>query len=232
MSDVDYEFKIVIVGRWGVGKSAFMTRYCDNEFKSLTTTTVGVDFRCKSLRRRGKIVKLKIWDTMGHERYDSITESYLREAVGVILMFDLTEEESAMVITRWVSKIRELAWENAIGVLVGNKSDLIEERKISEERGKAMAQFLEVKYFECSTKDDVNIDEAFDFLVESILEKTAELNFPHFHPKETSLKIPHFHSQGKHVRIPLASAHLHQSVRRNQNPVRVPEREEKKCLCI
>ena len=229
MSDVDYEFKIVIVGRWGVGKSAFMTRYCDNEFKSLAISTVGVDFRCKSLRKRGKIVKLKIWDTMGHERYDSITENYLRDAVGVILMFDLTEVESALVITRWVSKIHELAWENARAVLVGNKSDLIEDRKISEERGLGMAQFLEVKYFESSTKDDVNIDEAFDFLVESILDKMAELNYPHFHPNQTSLQTPHFHPQGNHARIPLASGHPHRGIRLNQNPV--PEREGKKCMC-
>ena len=175
MSNVDYEFKIVIVGRWGVGKSAFMTRYCDKEFKSLAIATVGIDFRYKTLQRQDKIVKLKIWDTMGGERFNSITDSYLRGAKGVILMFDLTEEESAIDIAKWVSKIRELAWENAGAVLVGNKSDLTEKRKITKERGLGMAQFLEVKYFESSTKDNVNVDEAFDSLVDSILEKMGEL---------------------------------------------------------
>lgn len=97
----DLMFKVLIIGNAGVGKTATIFRYCDNNFVSGYVSTVGIDFKVKTVSRQEKKVKLQIWDTAGQERFRSITHAYYRGAMGFLLMFDLTNEDSFTSVREW-----------------------------------------------------------------------------------------------------------------------------------
>ncbi|KAM7533318.1 hypothetical protein Aperf_G00000120099 [Anoplocephala perfoliata] len=170
----DYMFKILIIGNSSVGKTSFLVRYAEDSFTSAFVSTVGIDFKVKTVFRQDKRVKLQIWDTAGQERYRTITTAYYRGALGFILMYDITNEDSFNAVRDWVTQIKTYSWDNAQVVLVGNKSDLGAERQVTTERGRALADTLGLKFFETSAKDNVNVKAVFDLMVDMILVKMAE----------------------------------------------------------
>ncbi|KAL0106404.1 hypothetical protein PUN28_016259 [Cardiocondyla obscurior] len=153
----DYMFKLLIIGNSSVGKTSFLFRYADDSFTSAFVSTVGIDFKVKTVFRHEKRVKLQIWDTAGQERYRTITTAYYRGAMGFILMYDITNEESFNSVQDWVTQIKNYSWDNAQVILVGNKCDMEEERVISTERGKQLAEQLGVRFFETSAKENINV---------------------------------------------------------------------------
>lgn len=170
----DYMFKLLIIGNSSVGKTSFLFRYADNSFTSAFVSTVGIDFKVKTVFRQDKRVKLQIWDTAGQERYRTITTAYYRGAMGFILMYDVTNEESFNAVQDWSTQIKTYSWDNAQVVLVGNKSDLEEERVVSTERGKQLAQQMGLEFFEASAKDNTNVKAVFERLVDIICDKMSE----------------------------------------------------------
>ncbi|VDD76180.1 unnamed protein product [Mesocestoides corti] len=170
----DYMFKLLIIGNSSVGKTSFLVRYAEDSFTSAFVSTVGIDFKVKTVFRQDKRVKLQIWDTAGQERYRTITTAYYRGALGFILMYDITNEDSFNAVRDWVTQIKTYSWDNAQVVLVGNKSDLASERQITTERGRALADTLGLNFFETSAKDNVNVKAVFDLMVDIILQKMAE----------------------------------------------------------
>lgn len=90
----DYMFKLLIIGNSSVGKTSFLFRYADDSFTSAFVSTVGIDFKVKTVYRNEKRVKLQIWDTAGQERYRTITTAYYRGAMGFLLMYDITNQDS------------------------------------------------------------------------------------------------------------------------------------------
>uniref|UniRef100_A0A182LS46 Ras-related protein Rab-3 n=1 Tax=Anopheles culicifacies TaxID=139723 RepID=A0A182LS46_9DIPT len=153
----DYMFKLLIIGNSSVGKTSFLFRYADDSFTSAFVSTVGIDFKVKTVFRHDKRVKLQIWDTAGQERYRTITTAYYRGAMGFILMYDITNEESFNSVQDWVTQIKTYSWDNAQVILVGNKCDMEDERVISFERGKQLADQLGVEFFETSAKENVHV---------------------------------------------------------------------------
>ncbi|KAL3120718.1 hypothetical protein niasHT_008010 [Heterodera trifolii] len=170
----DYMFKLLIIGNSSVGKTSFLFRYCDDSFTSAFVSTVGIDFKVKTVFRGDKRVKLQIWDTAGQERYRTITTAYYRGAMGFILMYDITNEESFNSVQDWCTQIKTYSWENAQVVLVGNKCDMEDERVVSRERGKQLADQLGLEFFEASAKENTNVKSVFEKLVEIICNKMAE----------------------------------------------------------
>ncbi|CAF4897701.1 unnamed protein product [Pieris macdunnoughi] len=170
----DYMFKLLIIGNSSVGKTSFLFRYADDSFTSAFVSTVGIDFKVKTVFRHDKRVKLQIWDTAGQERYRTITTAYYRGAMGFILMYDITNEESFNSVQDWVTQIKTYSWDNAQVILVGNKCDMEEERVISQERGKQLADQLGVEFFETSAKENVNVKAVFERLVDIICDKMSE----------------------------------------------------------
>uniref|UniRef100_A0A0K0E4U5 Ras-related protein Rab-3 n=1 Tax=Strongyloides stercoralis TaxID=6248 RepID=A0A0K0E4U5_STRER len=170
----DYMFKLLIIGNSSVGKTSFLFRYCDDSFTSAFVSTVGIDFKVKQVVRGDKKVKLQIWDTAGQERYRTITTAYYRGAMGFILMYDITNEESFNSVQDWCTQIKTYSWENAQVVLVGNKCDMEMERVVSTERGRQLADQLGLEFFETSAKTSQNVKNVFDKLVEIICNKMAE----------------------------------------------------------
>ncbi|CAI5440662.1 unnamed protein product [Caenorhabditis angaria] len=170
----DYMFKLLIIGNSSVGKTSFLFRYCDDSFTSAFVSTVGIDFKVKTVFRGDKRVKLQIWDTAGQERYRTITTAYYRGAMGFILMYDITNEESFNSVQDWCTQIKTYSWENAQVVLVGNKCDMDSERVVSMDRGRQLASQLGLEFFETSAKENINVKAVFEKLVEIICDKMAE----------------------------------------------------------
>ncbi|XP_060108269.1 ras-related protein Rab-3D [Heteronotia binoei] len=170
----DYMFKLLIIGNSSVGKTSFLFRYADDSFTSAFVSTVGIDFKVKTVYRNEKRVKLQIWDTAGQERYRTITTAYYRGAMGFLLMYDISSQESFCAVQDWATQIKTYSWDNAQVILVGNKCDLEEDRVIPTEEGRRLAEELGFEFFEASAKDNINVKQVFERLVDIICEKMNE----------------------------------------------------------
>ncbi|XP_027025800.1 ras-related protein Rab-3B [Tachysurus fulvidraco] len=170
----DYMFKLLIIGNSSVGKTSFLFRYADDSFSNSFVSTVGIDFKVKTVYRNDKRVKLQIWDTAGQERYRTITTAYYRGAMGFILMYDITNEESFNAVQDWATQIKTYSWDNAQVILVGNKCDMADERVIPVEKGKHLADQLGFEYYEVSAKENINVRQVFERLVDIICVKMSE----------------------------------------------------------
>ncbi|XP_057700443.1 ras-related protein Rab-3D-like [Corythoichthys intestinalis] len=170
----DYMFKLLIIGNSSVGKTSFLFRYTDDSFTSAFVSTVGIDFKVKTIYRNNKRIKLQIWDTAGQERYRTITTAYYRGAMGFLLIYDITSQESFVAVQDWGTQIKTYSWDNAQVVLVGNKLDLEEERKVPTEEAQRLATELGFQFFEASAKECINVKQVFDKIVDVICDKMNE----------------------------------------------------------
>ena len=134
----DHLFKLLIIGESGVGKTCLLLRFTDDSFTANHLTTIGIDFKIKIINLENKLIKLQIWDTAGQERFRTITKTYYKGAHGIILTYDVTDENSFKNIKNWIKQIEQNAQTNVCKVRVGNKCDKTE-RQISEEEGKKCA---------------------------------------------------------------------------------------------
>jgi len=127
---------VVLIGDSGVGKSNLLTRFTRDEFKSDSKSTIGVEFATQTIQVDKKNIKAQIWDTAGQERYRAITSAYYRGAVGALLVYDITKEQTfESVKTMWLEELRANADDNIIIMLVGNKKDLGHLRAVTTEAG-------------------------------------------------------------------------------------------------
>lgn len=115
----------------GVGKSCLLLRYSDDSFTSSFITTIGIDFKIKSILCDDSKVKLQIWDTAGQERFRTITTAYYRGAMGILLVYDVAEESSFSNVRNWMRQIDQNAAENVNRILIGNKSDVDPSERVS-----------------------------------------------------------------------------------------------------
>jgi len=142
-----------------------------------------------------KLIKLQIWDTAGQERFRTITKTYYKGAHGIILTYDVTDENSFKNIRTWVKQIEQNAQNSVCKVLVGNKCDR-DDRKVSLDDGAKLAKEFNMQFFETSAKTNYNVNETFTFLTKEILnstegsgnsnknEKRIDLNDKDANPKE------------------------------------------------
>jgi len=169
--EYDYLFKLLLIGDSGVGKSSILLRFADNTFTESFISTIGVDFKIRTLDIGGSTVKLQIWDTAGQERFRTITSSYYRGAHGIIVVYDVTNHETFANVQKWLQEIDRYACENVHKLLVGNKCDLVNERKVSTEEAKDFSDQLNIEFLETSAKDATNVEEAFTKMAAAIREK-------------------------------------------------------------
>jgi len=171
--DYDFLVKTVIVGDSGVGKSSLLRRFSDREFVSTYLATIGVDFVIRTMDIAGKITKLQIWDTAGQERFRTITNSYYRNAHCILLCFDVTDHDSFKSVHDWYREVRMYASEGTQVMLVANKCDLTEQRQVTSEMAKQLADDLKLPLLETSAKTSMNVDQAFTLMAKQYLNQVA-----------------------------------------------------------
>jgi len=168
----DLLFKLLLIGDSGVGKTCILFRFSDDAFNTTFISTIGIDFKIKTVELRGKKIKLQIWDTAGQERFHTITTSYYRGAMGIMLVYDITQPKTFDNIAKWLRNIDEHANEDVEKMILGNKCDMEDKRMVSKERGESIAREHNIRFLETSAKANVNIERSFLDLAEAILDKT------------------------------------------------------------
>jgi small GTP-binding protein len=161
MGDEEGHYKIVVVGATGVGKTCLLVRLVDGVFETDTRSTIGIEYRTHSLTVDHDKIKLTIWDTAGQERYRSISRSYFRGAVGAILVYALDDVSSFEELNSWINDLLSFASPNAAILLVGNKADLVDDRKVTATEAEQFAARHGFAYLEASALDGRNVAEAF-----------------------------------------------------------------------
>jgi len=172
--EYDYLFKLLLIGDSGVGKSSLLLRFADNTFTESFISTIGVDFKIRTIDIDGTTVKLQIWDTAGQERFRTITSSYYRGAHGIIVVYDITNAETFNNVQKWLQEIDRYACENVHKLLVGNKCDLVNERKVKYETAKEFADSYNLIFLETSAKNSTRVEESFIKMAQAIKEKIEE----------------------------------------------------------
>ncbi|KAK3434651.1 hypothetical protein EUGRSUZ_D02119 [Eucalyptus grandis] len=163
--EYDYLFKLLLIGDSGVGKSCLLLRFADDSYLESYISTIGVDFKIRTVEQDGKTIKLQIWDTAGQERFRTITSSYYRGAHGIIVVYDVTDQESFNNVKQWLSEIDRYASENVNKLLVGNKCDLTAQKAFADEIG--------IPFMETSAKDATNVEQAFMAMAAAIKNRMA-----------------------------------------------------------
>lgn len=185
--EYDYLFKIILIGDSGVGKSALLTRYCDDNFLDTYISTIGVDFKIKTMEIDGKIIKLQMWDTAGQERFKSIVSSYYRGAQGVLICFNVEDVKSFENIQQWMYEIREYCQSDVILLLVGTKSDRRDDEKkiyngpkelVKLEVIETFCKDEDIEYIETSAKINKNCEEVFELLSRKIRDQQSTIQTP------------------------------------------------------
>ena len=179
MSD-DTVYKVLLLGDSTVGKTCFLLRYCDKTFQEAHLSTIGLDYRLKTMTlQNGKNIKLQIWDTAGQDRFRAITRNYYKGANGIILIYDITNLQSYENVKNWIAQIREQANPNVVIYLAGNKIDVVEElRMVKTEDGQKIADEFNLPFYETSAKSGINVNKIFDDLVEKVDEIYSKLEVP------------------------------------------------------
>jgi len=167
----DYMFKVLLLGDAGVGKTSLMLRFSEDVFNKTYISTIGVDFKLRTIEVDGKRVRLQVWDTAGQERFHAISVSYYRTAVGIMLVYDISRRRSFENIAKWLRNIDEHAKEDVIKLLVGNKCDLLGPRDVKREEGEKLAQEYDMSFFETSAKENESIEDAFECIAKEIMER-------------------------------------------------------------
>ncbi|XP_063146684.1 ras-related protein Rab-8A [Candoia aspera] len=177
----DYLFKLLLIGDSGVGKTCALFRFSEDAFNATFISTIGIDFKIRTIELDGKKIKLQIWDTAGQERFRTITTAYYRGAMGIMLVYDITNEKSFENIQNWVRNIEEHASPDVEKMILGNKCDMNYKRQVSREQGEKLAISYGIKFMETSAKANINIDNAFFTLARDIkakIDKKLEGNSP------------------------------------------------------
>ncbi|XP_041927809.1 ras-related protein Rab-15-like [Alosa sapidissima] len=166
--EYDVLLRLMLLGDSGVGKTCLLWRFTDDDFHPSHISTIGIDFKMKTLEIDGVRVRVQIWDTAGQERYQTVTKQYYRRAQGILLVYDVTNEHSFQDIVKWASDVDECAPERVKWILVGNKCDE-KERRVTTEQGNKLAKTYGMDFFETSAFSNYNINECFTRLTELVL---------------------------------------------------------------
>lgn len=175
-NNYDKFFRYIIVGDIAVGKSCILLQFTDNKFRVQHELTVGVEFGAKTIELNRKVIKIQIWDTAGQEQFQAITRTYYKGAIGALLVYDITRRETFTHVKKWLQEVKVNSSKNICVILIGNKKDLEDRRKVSFEEGERFARENEIMFLETSAKTAFNVGEAFTLSAQAILnniEKTG-----------------------------------------------------------
>lgn len=186
--EYDFQFKIILLGDSGVGKTAIITRYCKELFQEFDPT-IGVNFQQKYIEINNKKIKLAIWDTAGQEKFRTITRQFYRKVDGAILVYDLTDKNSLDDLERfWIPELNSNVTNDCQMLIVGNKCDLKEDPQfkdkiVPKEEAENVARKYATLFVESSAKSNEGVQQAFEELVTRLVEQ------PHPHEEDNGEPI-------------------------------------------
>ena len=157
--DTSYQMsrqKIIFTGDSGVGKTSIINSIMGQKFSPEYEPSIGVDFFSKTIRYKGRLIKLQIWDSAGQEKFRSLIPNYIRGSSLIFLIFSVSNKESFEHLNEWIDFITNI--ENGNIVIVGNKIDLKDERQVTQEEAEKYCKEKNYDYFEVSAKEGTNIN--------------------------------------------------------------------------
>ena len=184
-----FEVHLITLGDSAVGKTSLISRYNGNPFKSYYVSTHGIDSQFKKIKmQNGEEINVKITDTAGQERYQSIAKNYIKKANGILLVYDITNKESFQNVFMWGMEIKDKSEDSKPIILIGNKIDLEDQRCVTKEEGEKLAgNYCDggIKFYETSCKTGENVNEAINDLVNLVYNKFSGNNLN----EENNIKI-------------------------------------------
>ena len=170
-SEYSYSVKFIIVGDSSVGKSNILLRFSRNVFDPGHQATLGIEFANKHLLFNNIDYLVQVWDTAGQENFRSVTRAYYKASAVAMVVYDISNEESFQHIQAWIKDCKDLAPKTVQLILIGNKSDLEDQRVISKERGEQLASENNMLFFETSALNGNGVEEAFQKSIELVDQK-------------------------------------------------------------
>ena len=162
--------KILLIGDSEVGKTSILVKYTEHIFPEDHISTIGVEYKDKNIKKDNYNIRLQIWDTAGQERFRSITKSIYRNANGVLFIYDVTKKDTFNNIKNWIKDLEN--FENDIkSIIIGNKIDLDDKREVNKNDLEELAKKYNMPFIETSAKNNINIEECFDLMVNEILKE-------------------------------------------------------------
>ncbi|KAL3804830.1 hypothetical protein HJC23_006602 [Cyclotella cryptica] len=163
------KYKLVFLGDQSVGKTSIITRFMYDNFDRHYQATIGIDFLSKTMYLEDRTVRLQLWDTAGQERFRSLIPSYIRDSSVAVVVYDVTNRASFLNTSKWVEDVRAERGSDVVICLVGNKTDLgNDKRQVSTEEGEEKANKDGLLFMECSAKAGYNVKSLFRKLATSL----------------------------------------------------------------
>lgn len=154
-----FVFKYILLGNSGVGKSTYINQNINNEFNPTMGTTIGVDFLGKVIQINDDKIKIHVWDTAGQETFKCIVNSYYRDAIGVLVFYDVNNRQSFIDVEKWINEMKACNDLHKL-TIIGNKIDIPEHRQVSYEEGEKLAKRYDALFWEVSVKNNLNVEES------------------------------------------------------------------------
>ena len=168
-SEYEYTLKLLILGGSSVGKSNFICRFIENKFCDYHIASTGLELKTSEISINNKKIRVQLWDTVGQDKYKSITKSLFPKVQGIIAMFDLTNEDSFEKIKSWIKLIKEENGNRTPIILVGNKADLEDLIIISENEINKYVNKQQIPYIMTSSKTNLNVQKAVNIICQEVL---------------------------------------------------------------
>ncbi|KAH3762276.1 RAB GTPase protein 1A [Pelomyxa schiedti] len=169
VSDCDYTFKILIIGDCGVGKSCLLLKFTEDRFTNTFVSTIGADYKSRTVQCNSKKIQLDIWDTAGQERFQTITSSFYRGGHGILIVYDVNDVVSFNNVQQWLQETDRYSAANVSKMLIGNKNDLSSKGAVKYHTAKELADGRGIPFMETSAKTGTNVQQAFMKLTQTIL---------------------------------------------------------------
>jgi small GTP-binding protein len=169
-------FKVIVLGKSGVGKTSLLTRKYSNQFTTIMRSTVAFISYSIFVEVNGTKLEMVCWDTAGEERYESISKLYYLSAEVALIVFDTTDFFSFQAVLKYIELVKEYSHPDCLLMLIGTKQDLEDNRQVPTTSGIFLARQHKMLYIETSSKSNFNIDEAFNLLGDSLIQNSISEN--------------------------------------------------------
>ena len=167
--ELDYQYKILILGDATVGKTSLLTRFIDNKYDPESLSTLGVDVGYKYILFNNKKIRIDIWDTAGQERFKNIAKNYFRGAHALIFVFNVNKKKTIQKLRFWLDNANENTSKETVKVLVGHKIDTEGEREVNFQQMKELGEKFKIDVFEASSKTGKGVNEIFIYLLKNLM---------------------------------------------------------------